>query len=129
MRERIDFRTPDLVSKRRAVNPKTGELMPHSVSRHMDFGVPVYRVDGIKFCQGRSVFPKHVKAGDISKMERITRQEYFKYKHDMESEIVMIKNAGRSDRITMRLNMFGVENVGSFIRDGGVCTVFPEVLI
>lgn len=122
----MNFRTPDLVSRIRAVNPRTGELMPHSVSRHMDFGVPVYRADGIKCSQGSTVFPKHVKAGDISKMERMVRTEYFKHKRGMENKITRIKNAGKSDRVTVRLNMFGVERVGSFIRGGSVCTVFPE---
>lgn len=125
VKERIDTRTPDLKSKNRALNPNTGELMPHSVSRHCDFDIPIYRTDGSLFRQGGS-FPSHVRAGDISKIEGIIRREYFRYKKKLESKIVEAKKAGGAERVRMRLNMFGVEDVGSFVRDGGICTVFPE---
>jgi len=125
VQERINTRTPDLKSKNRALNPNTGELMPHSVSRHCDFDTPIYRADGNLFGQGGS-FPPHVKAGGISKIEGIIRREYFKYKKDLKSKIIEAKKAGGAERVRMRLDMFGVEDVGSFVRSGGICTVFPE---
>lgn len=125
MQERLGLRIPDLKSKNRAVNPNTGTLMPHSVSRHLDRGVEVFRNNGSKFRQG-SLFPPHIKSGDITKIERIVAGEYYKYKRGMESKILSCKDAGGADRITVNLDKFGVTTVGSFVRRGGMCTVFPE---
>ncbi|HNZ84648.1 MAG TPA: hypothetical protein PKH59_02175 [Candidatus Woesebacteria bacterium] len=125
MQERLGLRIPDLESRNRAVNPNTGALMPHSVSRHLDRGGEVFRDNGNRFGQG-TLFPPHVKSGDITKIERIVSVEYYKFKRGRESKILSCQEAGGADRITMNLGQFGVEIVGSFVRRGSLCTVFPE---
>jgi len=125
MQERLGLRTPDLETKNRAINPRSGKLMPHSVSRHLDYGEEIYRNNGNKFSQG-TLFPAHVKSGDITKIERQVASEYFKFKRDRKSKILSCKEAGGANRITMELKQFGVEIIGSFIRKKGLCTVFPE---
>lgn len=125
MQERLGLRTPDLETKNRAINPNTGSLMPHSVSRHLDHGGEVFRSNGNRFRQG-TLFPPHIKSGDITKIERIVALEYHKHKKGKESKILNCKNAGGADRVTMDLNRFGIGIIGSFVRRGGLCTVFPD---
>ncbi len=110
MQERLGLRIPDLETKNRAVNPNTGALMPHSVSSHRN---GVFRENGNRFGQG-TLFPTHIKSGDITKIERMVALEYYKFRK------------GRESRITMNLNRFGVKIIGSFVRRGSLCTVFPE---
>lgn len=126
MQERLGLRTPDLDTKNRAINPNGGMLMPHSVSRHLDHGGEIYRINGNKFKQG-SLFPAHVKSGDITKIERTMMMEYHKYKQGKKSKILSCKNAGGANRVTMKLNQYGVNVVGSFIRRGELCTIFPDI--
>jgi hypothetical protein len=44
----------------------------------------------------------------------------------LNSQVVGIQRAGDAYRITVRVDKYGVELVGSFIRNGQVSTVFPE---
>jgi hypothetical protein len=125
MQERLGLRTPDLETRNRAINPRSGVLMPHSVSRHIDYGEEIYRNNGNKFSQG-TLFPTWVKSGDVTKIERQVATEYYKFKQGRKSKILSCKEAGGANRITMELKQFGVEIVGSFIRKTGLCTVFPE---
>ncbi len=125
MQERLGLRIPDLETKNRAVNPSTGSLMPHSVSRHLDHGQDVFRNNGNKFGQG-TLFPPHIRSGDITRIERRVASEYYRFRQGYKTKILSCKNAGGADRITMELNQFGVEIVGSFVRRKGLCTVFPE---
>ncbi|HOR01953.1 MAG TPA: hypothetical protein PKZ92_01700 [Candidatus Woesebacteria bacterium] len=122
MQERLGLRIPDLETKNRAVNPNTGALMPHSVSSHRN---GVFRENGNRFGQG-TLFPTHIKSGDITKIERMVALEYYKFRKGRESKILSCQNAGGADRITMNLNRFGVKIIGSFVRRGSLCTVFPE---
>lgn len=125
MQERLGLRTPDLETINRAVNPSTGTLMPHSVSRHINHGGEVFRNNGNKFGQG-TLFPAHVRSGDITRIGRQMAFEYHRFKQGYKSKILSCKGAGGADRVTMDLNQFGVEIVGSFIRRGELCTVFPD---
>ena len=72
------------------------------------------------------MFPTHIKSGDITKIERMVALEYYKFRKGRESKILSCQNAGGADRITMNLNRFGVKIIGSFVRRGSLCTVFPE---
>lgn len=125
MQERLGLRIPDLETKNRAINPNTGALMPHSVSRHLNHRNEVFRENGNRFGQG-TLFPAHIKSGDITKIERMVALEYYKFRRGQESKILSCQDAGGADRITMNLNQFGVKIIGSFIRRGSLCTVFPE---
>ena len=125
MQEMSGLRVPDLTTKNRAINPNSGCLMPHSESRHLYFETCLSRENNNRFGQG-SLFLHHVKAGDITEIERITAYEYHKFKKGLESKITNCQNAGGAERVTLELNQFGIKRIGSFIRRGSICTVFPE---
>jgi len=120
-------RPGDLSSRKRATHPNSGKLMPHSASRHLDFGDDsVKRMDGTDFTQGRSLFPPNVRPGDVSALEKIVKAEYEKYLRGLDSNVISAQSAGGGVRIMVRVNMFGVEQVGSFMRGRKPCTIFPE---
>ena len=114
---------PDLRS-RRVAHPETGRLMKHSVCRHLlheDLRWP----NGELFNQG-TLFPEHLTAGQITKIERMVLEEYQNYLHGKKSNVRLVQKANGADRVVILLKKFGVEEVGAFIRNGSICTVFPE---
>ncbi len=118
-------RTPDLI-ERRAVNPTSGKPMPHSVSRHRDFGEErLFHTDGNILGQG-SLFPPHIKAGQVSKIEKYVLDQWLRDTHGYKSNLIESRPAGDAIRVRVKLKKYGIKEVGGFIRDGEICTVFPE---
>lgn len=119
-------RTPDLYSNR-ALHPETNNFMPHAVSRHKNFGGKlIYHQTGELFTQGRGIFPKHMSAGQINEVGKIVLEEWQNFKTGRKTKITSVQDAGGSVRIIVRINKFGVGDVGAFVRYGQVCSVFPE---
>ena len=115
---------PDLRSKR-TIHPITGREMKHTVSRHCDLGVDELSwPNGQKFGRG-SQFPSHVSAGDISRIQKIVLVEYQNFKKGRRNNILNCQDAGGADKVMLKLEKYGVEIVGAFIRNGSICTVFP----
>lgn len=119
-------RTPDLLG-RRAVNPDSERIMPHAQSRHYDFGdeVELTHPDGNKFGQG-TLFPRHIRPCDLTDIQKTVRDEYILHKKGQPSRVVDSREAGGAVRVTVELKKYGVKKVGGFLRNGQVCTVFPE---
>jgi hypothetical protein len=115
---------PDLKSKRVA-NPASGTLMKHSAAGHRGDIEELTWPNGQEFGRGE-LFPKHVTPGDITKIEKFVLQEYQKYMHRQSSQITSFQDAGGSHRIVVWLGKYGVDKVGAFIRNGSICSVFPE---
>lgn len=132
MQKKVDFleslgqtRTPDL-SRRRALHPDTLKPMPHAQSRHLQQDQPLFDQDGNAFSQGNGIFPKFVKPGDLTLIEKEMLKEFRHYRKGQDSKIVEAKPAGGSTRIRMRLDKYGVDEIGGFISHNQVHTVFPE---
>lgn len=115
---------PDLRS-RRATHPKQPEqLMKHSISRHCAIEQLCWP-DGSPFAKG-TPFPKWVKPGHITRMQKLVLQEYQRYRKGVKSKLVSVQPAGDAERIVVRLKLYGIRDVGAFIRNGSICTIFPE---
>lgn len=114
---------PDLKSKR-VEHPVSGRPMKHSVSRHCNLDGLRWQ-DGQVFGQG-TPFPRHVNAGQITEIEKFVLNEYQNYMRGRPSQVIAVQDAGGADRIVVNLGKFGVGEVGAFIRNGSICTVFPE---
>lgn len=115
---------PDLRSKRGARATEPSKQLKHSVSRHCSLD-EVQNEDGSPFRVG-TTFPKWVKPGDITRIQKIVLDEYQKYMHGKKSRVESIKDAGGAERVVVLMRKYGVKKVGAFIRNGSICTVFPE---
>lgn len=116
---------PDLRSKRGSRAAQPDKPLKHSVSRHCALDDEVLNEDGSPFRVG-TTFPKWIKPGDITRIQKIVLGEYQRYKHGKSSQVTSITVTGGAERVVVQLRKYGVRRVGAFIRNGSICTVFPE---
>lgn len=108
---------------RRGVDQR-GKVVKHAVSRHMPTK-EVTHPDGNVFGKG-TPFPAHVRPGDITFIEKHVAREFQLWKRNLNSQIVDAQECGGAFRVRVALYKFGVGHIGAFVRNGSVCTVFPD---